>query len=205
MGAALRGVGDRTAEAAGSRSGAMSARLARNWWAVGLRGIAAVLFGLAILALPSPTLASLVLLFAAYVAADGGFAILAGVRAADQIERWWTLIAEGVINLTVAGAVLVWLALAVVPLVHLAAGWAVVTGALLLAAARRLSGPQGRWMLGFAGTASAAWGALAAAAGPSSIDPPRLTERWLVGYALLFGAALLVLAFRLRRRHSDSA
>jgi uncharacterized membrane protein HdeD (DUF308 family) len=201
----LRGAGDATAKAAGSRSGAMSAGLARNWWAVGLRGVAAVLFGLAILALPSPTIASLVLLFAAYVAADGVFAILAGARAADQIERWWTLIVEGVTNLTVAGAVLVWLALAVVPLVHLAAGWAVVTGALLLAAARRLSGPHGRWMLGFAGVASAAWGALAAAAGPSSLDPPRLTELWLVGYALLFGAALLVLALRLKRRHSESA
>jgi uncharacterized membrane protein HdeD (DUF308 family) len=90
-------------------------------------------------------------------------------------------------------------------LVHLAAGWAVVTGALLLGAARRLSGPHGRWMQGFAGVASAAWGALAAAAGPSSLDPPRLTELWLVGYALLFGAARLVLAFRLRRRHSESA
>jgi hypothetical protein len=88
----------------------MSAGLARNWWAVGLRGMAAVLFGLAILVLPSPTIASLVLLFAAYVTADGIFAILAGARAADQIERWWTLIVEGVTNLTVAGAVLVWLA-----------------------------------------------------------------------------------------------
>jgi hypothetical protein len=41
-----------------------------------------VLFAIAVLSLPSPTIASLVLLFAAYVAADGAFAILAGVRAA---------------------------------------------------------------------------------------------------------------------------
>jgi uncharacterized membrane protein HdeD (DUF308 family) len=74
----------------------MSAGLARDWWAVGLRGIAAVLFGLGIQALPSPTIASLVLLFTAYVTADGVFAILAGVRAANRIERWWTLIVEGV-------------------------------------------------------------------------------------------------------------
>jgi uncharacterized membrane protein HdeD (DUF308 family) len=59
----------------------MSAGLARNWWAVGLRGIAAVLFRLGILAVPSPTIASLVLLFAAYVTADGVSAILAGVCA----------------------------------------------------------------------------------------------------------------------------
>ena len=53
----------------------MSAGLARNWWAVGLRGAAAMLFVIAILCLPSPTIASLMLMFAAYVAA---FAILAG-------------------------------------------------------------------------------------------------------------------------------
>jgi uncharacterized membrane protein HdeD (DUF308 family) len=49
----------------------MSAGLARSWWAIGLRGIATLLFGIAVLILPSPSIASLVLLFAAYVAADG--------------------------------------------------------------------------------------------------------------------------------------
>jgi hypothetical protein len=47
----------------------MSAGLARNWWVVGLRAAAATLFEIAVLSLPSPTLASLVLRFAAYVAA----------------------------------------------------------------------------------------------------------------------------------------
>jgi uncharacterized membrane protein HdeD (DUF308 family) len=42
----------------------MSAGLARSWWAIGLRGIATLLFGLAVVMLPSPTIASLVLLFA---------------------------------------------------------------------------------------------------------------------------------------------
>ena len=69
----------------------MSAGLARNWWAIGLRGIATLLFGFVVLALPSPSIASLVLLFTAYVTADGVFAIVAGWRATSQIERRWTL------------------------------------------------------------------------------------------------------------------
>src|SRR5258708_40066300 len=89
-------------------SGSMSTRLARNWWAVGIRGIAAVLFGVTILAMPAPTTASLVLLFAAYIAADGVMAIVAGVRAAPRGERWRSLILEGTTNLAVAGTVLVW-------------------------------------------------------------------------------------------------
>ena len=121
----------------------MSAGLARSWWAIGLRGIATLLFGIAVLILPSPSIASLVLLFAAYVAADGAFAMLAGWRATSQTERLWTLILEGATNLAVAATVLVWAALAAVPLISLASGWAIVTGALVLAAAHRRS-PVGR-------------------------------------------------------------
>jgi uncharacterized membrane protein HdeD (DUF308 family) len=180
----------------------MSAGLARNWWMIGLRGVAAVAFGLIVLALPSSTMASLVLLFAAYVVADGLFAIFAGARAAHQVERWWTLMLEGVINLTMAGAVLVWAALAVVPLVHLASAWALVTGGLMLPAAQRLSVAHGRWLLAFGGGVSGAWGVLAAAGGPSAGDL-RTVELWLIAYALLFGVALLAVASRLRRRHRE--
>jgi uncharacterized membrane protein HdeD (DUF308 family) len=118
----------------------MSAGLARNWWAVGLRGAVAILFVIAILRLPSPTTASLVLMFAAYVAADGAFAILARMRGSPRGERWRLLILEGATNLAAAAAVLAWPAIAIAaPFVRLACAWAVVTGALLLAAAHRLS------------------------------------------------------------------
>ena len=183
----------------------MSAGLARNWWAIGLRGIATLLFGFVVLALPSPSIASLVLLFTAYVTADGVFAIVAGWRATSQIERWWTLIIEGVTNLAVAAAVLVWAALAVVPLVSLASGWAIVTGALMLAAAHRLSGPHGRWLLALGGGLSAGWGVLALALAPSADGDPKTTELWLIAYALVFGVTLLALTARLRRRHRRPA
>ena len=140
----------------------MSAGLARNWWTVGLRGIAAVTVrprrsGVAVL-----DDASLVLLFAAYV---GRGRRLRDFRRRARRAPGRALVdadLEGVTNLTVAGAVLVWLALAVVPLVSLASAWAVVTGALMLAAAHRLSDSHGRWLLAFGGGVSAGWGALAA-------------------------------------------
>ena len=47
------------------------AGLARDWWAVGVRGVLAVVFGVAVLVLPPPTLASMVVTFAVYLAADG--------------------------------------------------------------------------------------------------------------------------------------
>jgi uncharacterized membrane protein HdeD (DUF308 family) len=183
----------------------MSTGLARNWSMIGLRGSATLLFGFAVLALPSPTIASLVLLFAAYVAADGVFAILAGWRAMSRIERWWTLIIEGVTNLAVAAAVLVWAALEVVPLISLASGWAIVTGALMLAAAHWLSSCHGRWLLAFGGGVSAGWGVLALALAPSADGDLRTTGLWLIAYALVFGVTLLALTARLRRRHRKPA
>jgi uncharacterized membrane protein HdeD (DUF308 family) len=59
----------------------MSAGVSRKWWAIGLRGVAALLFAVAILSLPPQAVAPLVFLFAAYLAADGAFATLAGMRA----------------------------------------------------------------------------------------------------------------------------
>src|SRR3982074_2830868 len=76
------------ARQAAAHSAAMSAALARNWWAVGLRSLVAVAFAIAvILLLPRSTLGALVLLFAAYLAADGALAIGAGRRAMRRGER----------------------------------------------------------------------------------------------------------------------
>ncbi|MBV8574495.1 MAG: DUF308 domain-containing protein, partial [Acetobacteraceae bacterium] len=77
----------------------MSAALARNWWAVVLRGVFAIIFGLIALALPGLTIASLVLLFAVYMLVDGVFAIISAVRAAAHHERWGFLILEGVLDI----------------------------------------------------------------------------------------------------------
>jgi len=135
------------------------------------------------------TVASLVLIFAAYVAADGAFAILAGMRAVPRDERWRLLILEGATNLAAAAAVLAWPAIVIAaPFVRLACAWAVVTEALLLAAAHRLSGSLGP---GSGGCGVGRLGALAAAADAGNPDTIRL---WLVGYAVVFGGALLALA-----------
>jgi uncharacterized membrane protein HdeD (DUF308 family) len=174
----------------------MSAGVARNWWAIGLRSAAAIVFAITILSLPPKAVAPLVLLFAAYVAADGAFAILAGMRAPRWGYRWPMLILEGSVNLGAAAAVLAWQAVAAVPLVQIASGWAMITGGLLLAAAHRLSGSEGRWILVLAGVVSAGWGALVAILGASDT---RTMGLWLVGYALIFGGTLVALAGRWRR------
>ena len=82
-----------------SREAAMSAILARNWWAVAIRGAFAVLFGLIALFCPGATLLSLALFFAAYMLVDGVFGIVAAIRAAVQHQRWGLLLLEGALNI----------------------------------------------------------------------------------------------------------
>jgi uncharacterized membrane protein HdeD (DUF308 family) len=181
-------------------SNAMSALLAQNWWAVALRGALAILFGIVAILLPGVTLAALVLLFAAYMLVDGILDIIAGLRAARRHERWGALVLEGIIDL-VAGVIAFFLPLiTIVAFVYLMGAWAIVSGVVLGAAAFRLNLAHGRWLMGIGGAVSVIWGFLL-------ITQPLIgavaLAWWMGGYALFFGVALLVLAFRLRRLRAE--
>jgi uncharacterized membrane protein HdeD (DUF308 family) len=185
-----------------ARNEAMCALLAQNWWALGLRGVFAILFGLVALFLTGPTILSLVLFFSAYMLVDGVFGIVAAVRAARQGERWVLLVLEGVLNIAVGILALVMPGLTVIAFVLLLAAWSLVSGGLMIGAAFRLRKDHGRWWLAVAGIVSVIFGVLLAIA--PLIGAIVLTW-WLGAYALAFGVALLVLAFRLRARKEGSA
>ena len=184
-----------------STTEAMCALLAQNWWAVALRGVFAILFGLVALFLTGPTILSLVLFFSAYMLVDGVFGIIAAVRAARQGERWGLLVLEGILNIAVGVIALFMPGLTVIAFVLLLAAWSLVSGGLMVGAAFRLSKDHGRWWLAIAGVVSIVFGVLLAIA--PVIGAVVLTW-WLGAYALAFGIALLVLAFQLRARKDDN-
>jgi uncharacterized membrane protein HdeD (DUF308 family) len=172
--------------------------LIRNWWALALRGVAAVIFGLIAIALPGLTLTVLVLFFAAYLLVDGVFALVAGLKAAEHHERWGALALEGVLDLIAGAAVVMWPGLTLVVFVYMAAFWALVSGVALLVAAFRLHRQHGEWMLLLAGLLSIAWGVVVALFPIAGLV---VWAWWIGAYALIFGIVMLVLAFRLRRHH----
>jgi uncharacterized membrane protein HdeD (DUF308 family) len=178
----------------------MCALLAQNWWAMALRGVFAILFGLVALFVTGPTILSLVLFFSAYMLVDGVFGIVAAVRAARQGERWGLLVLEGLANIAVGAIAFLMPGLTVIAFVLLLAAWSLVSGGLMLAAAFRLSKEHGRWWLALAGVVSIVFGVSLVIA--PVIGAVVLTW-WLGAYALAFGIALLVLAFRLRARKDD--
>ena len=180
-----------------ARCDAMSEVLAQRWWAVGLRGILAIIFGLLCLLTPGIAVGALVLLFAAYMLIDGVFAILSGIRAARSGESWGLLILEGVVDLAAGAIAIIWPAITLVALVWIVAIWAIVSGALMLAAAVSLNLDYGRWWLALGGIASLVLGILLI------IEPligAVVLTLWIGAYALVFGAFLLVLAFQLNSK-----
>jgi uncharacterized membrane protein HdeD (DUF308 family) len=180
----------------------MIAALARNWWAIAIRGVLGILFGLVALFLPGATMLSLVLLFAAYVFVDGVFAIVAAVRSAGQHERWGLLVLEGIVDIAAAVIAVVWPGITVVAFVLVVAFWALLSGALMLWAAFRLDVDNGRWWLVFGGVVSLLYGALLIV---TPMVGALVLTWWLGAYALVFGVSLLVLAFRLRARQDGHA
>lgn len=176
----------------------MTSVLTRNWWAIALRGVFAILLGLAALVLPGVTLAVFVALFGAYAVVDGVLAIIAGVRAAERHERWWSPVLKGIAGIAAGVLAFVWPALTALALLYLIAAWAILTGILEIVAAVHLHRAHGEWLLILNGVLSILFGLFAIVWPGAGL----ITLLWVIGvYAIVFGATLLILGFRLRARH----
>jgi uncharacterized membrane protein HdeD (DUF308 family) len=167
--------------------------LARNWWALALRGFMAVLFGLLAFFVPGITLLTLVLLFGVYALVDGLFNVIAFFRVASH---HWALLIEGLIGILAGILTFAWPAITAIALLYLIAFWAVFTGIFEIIAGIRLRKVvANEWLLLVIGVLSLLFGMLilfAPGAGALAI------VIWIGAYALVFGISLLILAFRLR-------
>jgi uncharacterized membrane protein HdeD (DUF308 family) len=170
-----------------------------NWWAMVLRGIAAVLFGLAALFWPGMTLLALLVVFAVYAIVDGILAIVVGIRGSGG--RRWLLLAEGALDLLAGLVVLFWPGQTTLVLVYVISAWAIFTGLLKVIMAisfRRQI--ENWWLMGLGGALSVLFGVILGFLPGVGL----LTLVWLVGiYALILGVALIVLGF-LDRGHPQA-
>ena len=167
-----------------------------SWWALALRGLAAVIFGVLAFVWPHITLTALVFLFGAYALVDGAFAIIAGIKSHGEYKRWGLLLLQGI--LSVAAGVFAFMvpAMTAFILLILIASWAIVSGAFQIAAAIQLRKHiKGEWLLALGGIGSILFGAILLffpAAGA-------LAMIWIIGtYAIVFGVLLIALGFKLR-------
>ncbi|MEE9576420.1 MAG: HdeD family acid-resistance protein [Gemmatimonadota bacterium] len=171
----------------------MLALLAENWWAFVLRGIFAVLFGIAAVSFPGLTVVILVVLFGFYALVDGFTSLLLAFEA----ESKGLYVLGGLVSL--AAGVLAFMrpeltAIAVLIVIGI---WAIVRGVIEIVTAIQIRKEvEGEWMLAAAGIISVIFG-LFVVARPGQ---GALAIIWVVAlFALMFGFLEIGAGFKLRR------
>ncbi len=174
----------------------MGVLIARNWWALLVRGIVGIVFGILAISWPGITFAVLLALFGVYALVDGVMNIVGAVRRSRANERWGATLLEGIVGIAAGVFVFVWPALTGVAIVFVIAAWALVTGIAEISAAIRLRKYiSGEWLMALSGVISVLLGVF-------------LFARPLIGaiaiamavgiYAIAFGVMEVALSFRLR-------
>jgi uncharacterized membrane protein HdeD (DUF308 family) len=166
-----------------------------HWWVWAVRGVLAILFGILTLAMPSVTLALLVIFFGVWAILDGGTHLIVAARRGDH--RGLHLV-EGLIGVLAGIFAFVWPGTTILAFIYLIAAWAILTGAARIALALQLHGsPAREWMIGLSGGLGLLFGILLLVA---PIAGALVMAIWIGIYAIVAGALLLSLAFRMRAR-----
>ena len=172
--------------------------LARYWWLILLRGIAAIIFGVLAFIWPGITLVTLVLFWGAFALVDGVLALVHAIMGDNKGSRWWLAliglagIAAGILTFAAPGA-------AVVVLLLFTATWAIVLGVFQIFGAIRLRKEiDNEWTLVLGGMLSVLFGAVLIIAPAVGI----LALVWVIGaYAIVFGILLVMAALKLKKHH----
>jgi uncharacterized membrane protein HdeD (DUF308 family) len=180
----------------------MLALMARNWWVIALRGIAAIAFGILTIVWPTLSLLGIIFLFGAYALVDGISSIVAAVRGDPGTRGHGLAIAIIGVAGVIAGIIaFVNPGLTAITLLYVIAAWAIVVGVTQIYAAYRLRKEiEGEWLMAIGGVASIAFGVLIIVApGAGALSVLAL----IATFAILFGISLLALAWRLRTWHNE--
>jgi uncharacterized membrane protein HdeD (DUF308 family) len=176
--------------------------LTRNWWIFIIRGLFAIIFGVLALMWPELTLFALVWLFGAYVLADGVFQVYSAISRREDFDRWWLILLEGLFGIVFGVLTFAWPGITGLVLLILIAAWAFITGMLEISAAIQLRKEiENEWLLAFSGVISIVLGVLMMIWPAASA----VALAFMIGiYAILFGATLILLGFRLKNMNPES-
>ena len=167
-----------------------------KWWVLLVRGIAAILFGLAAMVWPGLTIGALILMFGAFAIVDGVGALFAAFAHRGEAQYWWATALEGVVGILLGILVMVWPGISAIALLFWIAAWAIVTGVFEVVSAIQLRKEiSGEFWLILSGLLSILFGIFA------FIRPGAgaLAVIWVIAiYAIAFGITLIMLSFKVR-------
>jgi uncharacterized membrane protein HdeD (DUF308 family) len=170
--------------------------LARNWWAIVLRGVFAVLFGVGTFVWPGITLAALVLLLGAYLVVDGIMAVLWALSKRNEGAFSWEVFLVGLASLGAGIVTLLWPGVTALALLWVIAVWAIVRGIFEILAAFHLRRElRNEWLLILNGVLTVLFGLVLIFVPVAGI----LAVLWMIGaFAIVAGILMIVLGFRLK-------
>jgi uncharacterized membrane protein HdeD (DUF308 family) len=156
-------------------------------WAMTLRGILAVAFGIIAIRSPGVAAATFVIVFAAYAFADGILDFVFAAQLGRAGQRWGWYVFEGLASIAVGVIALAYSHLTLLALVVLVGLRAIAMGLFELIAALSGKGIDSRWLLGITGVLSILLGILLLASPVAG----GMALLWTIGvYAIVFGVML---------------
>lgn len=170
--------------------------LAQNWWALVLRGVCAMLFGVGAFVWPGITLAVLILFYGAYALVEGVLAIAWALMGRQAGSFSWGVLLAGLAGVAVGIVTFVSPGLTALALLYLIAAWAIVRGVFEIIAAIHLRRElQNEWLLGLSGLLSVGLGVLLIVAPGAGA----LALLWWIGaFAFVAGVLMILLGLRLK-------
>jgi uncharacterized membrane protein HdeD (DUF308 family) len=168
-----------------------------------LRGLVAILFGLAALFWPGLILAVLIVFFGLYALVDGILAIIAALRSSGRGMRRPLLLIEGIIGILFGILALFLPGLTALTLVYFVAFWAILSGIARIVMAVMLRREiENEWSIALSGVLSVILGIVLLFLPGAGL----LAYTWLVGIlALAVGIVLIYYAFRVRGQRASGS
>lgn len=170
--------------------------LARAWWAIALRGLVAILFGILTLIWPGITLQVLILFFGVYALLDGVLSAVSAFVNRKHDRTWWWFLLAGLAGVAVGILTFAFPGLTAIVLVYFIAARALIIGIVEIAAGVALRKEvSSEWFLILKGILSVLFGlVLFVVPGAGA-----LAMLLMIGvYAIVAGVLLMLVAFRLR-------
>jgi uncharacterized membrane protein HdeD (DUF308 family) len=168
----------------------------RCWRVVLLRGVIALIFGLAAFIWPHLTLATLVMLFGWYALVHGIFSMVAAIGYQPESGNRWLLALEGVVGMLAGIITLRSPTATALVLIFFVWIWAVATGILRIAEAIRLRNEiRGEVWLALSGVVTVVFGLMLRLRPIAGL----VALAWIIAaYALLLGLLEILLGLELR-------
>ena len=166
--------------------------LLSHWWALVIRGVLAIVFGVLAVAWPHITIIALIAIFAAFALLDGFTSLASAITNRD----WGWQLFGGLLSIAIGVLTIAWPASAGFALIIFIAAWALVRGVFDIAAAITLRHELNRgfeWLLVLSGIVSILFG-LAVAVWP--VLGAIAIIGMIAGFAIFLGILLVAAGLR---------